>query len=123
LTHSKTILIIEDNHMFLDAVSGALSEEGYQVLTALEGESGICLALEHIPDLILCDIHMPGMSGYDVLHALRKNEKTDAIVILLMTAAPCTITIQEKAGINPEQIVVKPMRLSDLVKIVQRWLA
>ena len=72
----KKILVIDDAEFILESTSTLLKFEGYNVFTAPEGLSGIEIAFTNKPDLILCDISMPGMDGYGVLEKLRKNQTT-----------------------------------------------
>ena len=68
---AKTILIVEDEQNIVDILSFNLSREGYQTLEALDGPTGLQLALEQNPDLILLDLMLPGCSGYDVCRVIR----------------------------------------------------
>jgi CheY-like chemotaxis protein len=75
------ILIIEDNAANLELVRYLLSHRGYTVLQAYDGLQGVAVALQEQPRLILCDLQMPGLDGYQVLRELRG--KTDAIIVAL----------------------------------------
>jgi CheY-like chemotaxis protein len=77
------ILVIEDNAANLELVRYLLSFQGYSVLLANDGPQGIAVALEERPELILCDLQMPGLDGYQVLRALRGQLDT---VIVALTA-------------------------------------
>ncbi|MBT9493329.1 MAG: response regulator [Paucibacter sp.] len=80
---SARILIIEDNAANLELLRYLLAFNGYEVLLACDGLEGVATALQQRPDLILCDLQMPGLDGYQVLAQLR--EQVDA-VILAVTA-------------------------------------
>jgi CheY-like chemotaxis protein len=67
----KTILLIEDNYQILENFTEYLEMEGYNILGASNGKRGVELAMEFLPDLIICDVLMPGMDGHEVL-CLRK---------------------------------------------------
>ena len=71
----KRILIIEDNADILDNISEILDIAGYEILKAENGKQGIETAMSKVPDLIICDIMMPVLDGYGVLHVLQNNEK------------------------------------------------
>lgn len=75
------ILVIEDNAANLELVRFLLSHHGYAVLLARDGHEGVAVALQEQPDLILCDLQMPGLDGYQVLRELKG--KTDAVVVAL----------------------------------------
>ena len=68
----KTILLIEDNRQIRDNVTEILELSHYKVFTAENGKDGVTLAISNQPDLILCDIMMPELDGYGVLHMLQK---------------------------------------------------
>lgn len=81
-----TILLIEDNDDIRSNISEVLLLAGHQVLVAEEGEAGIRLAKEHLPDLIICDIMMPAMDGYGVFRMLRKDSMLKKVPFIFMTA-------------------------------------
>lgn len=78
----KTVLIVEDDRAMIMGLAENLKFEGYAVLTATDGETGLRLALEKRPDLILLDIVLPGMTGYQVCKALRDEGRRTSIVML-----------------------------------------
>lgn len=81
-----TILVIEDEEMLLENLSFHLSLEDYDVLSANNGQIGVNLAYENKPDLIICDINMPIMDGYEVLKFIRNNPETMSIPFIFLTA-------------------------------------
>ena len=81
---SKKILIVEDEKNIVDILSFNLGREGYETLEAYDGAAGLKLALEEDPDLILLDIMLPRMNGFDVCKAVR--EKNTSIPIIMLTA-------------------------------------
>ncbi len=80
------ILIIEDNEINLYLETFILEQHGHQVLQARDGETGIHLAQSKLPDLILLDIQLPGLDGYQVAQALRKIPQLDGIPIVAVTS-------------------------------------
>ena len=82
----KTILLIEDNLDIRENTNEILALADYQVLTAENGKVGVQLALSEKPDLIICDIMMPELDGYGVLHILSKNPETARIPFIFLTA-------------------------------------
>ena len=106
------ILIIEDNEQNLYLETFILEKNGHAVIQARNGESGIALAAQIVPDLILLDIQLPGMDGYTVAEELRKNPKIIDIPIIAVTSyampgdrerileAGCTSYIEKP--INPD---------------------
>ena len=83
---SEKILIIDDDVDTLRLVGLMLQRQGYQISAATNGEQGLAKALEEIPDIILLDVMMPNMDGYEVTRRLRKNPTTQSIPILMFTA-------------------------------------
>lgn len=82
----RTLLIVEDNELNLEALSRLLQRRGFQVLGALTGEDGIRLAGEQAPDLILMDIGLPGIDGYEVTRRLKADPATAGIPVIALTA-------------------------------------
>ena len=78
----KTVLIVEDEQSIVDILSFNLTKEGYDTLEALDGPTGLQLALEQNPDLVLLDLMLPGMSGFDVCQKLRQAGSLVPIVML-----------------------------------------
>lgn len=84
--YRKKILIVDDHQDSIFVLENRLDLEGFKVITALDGESCISLAKEYTPSLILLDVMMPNMSGYEVCKVLSKDEETKEIPIILLTA-------------------------------------
>ena len=92
----QKILLVEDNEMNRDMLSRRLQRKGYCVVTAEDGEKGLQLARSETPDLILMDISLPVMSGWEVTRLLKANEATRHIPIIALTAH-AWVTDREKA--------------------------
>lgn len=82
----ETVLIVDDEEDIVELIQFNLSSQGYTVLTALSGEHGISLSTSHVPDLIILDLMLPGISGLDVAKYLRQKAQTKHIPILMLTA-------------------------------------
>ncbi|HLX28243.1 MAG TPA: response regulator [Casimicrobiaceae bacterium] len=83
----STILIVEDNDKNLKLARDVLQAKGYATLEATTGEDGVRLARERLPDLVLMDIHLPGINGIEALRMLRADVSTTAIPIIAVTAS------------------------------------
>ena len=92
----QKILLVEDNEMNRDMLSRRLQRKGFCVITAEDGEKGLLLARSEAPDLILMDISLPVMSGWEVTRLLKANECTRHIPIIALTAH-AWVTDREKA--------------------------
>ncbi len=93
------VLIIDDEQMILDMYSESLKGAGFEVICATDGQTGISLAQEQAPDVILLDIIMPKYNGLDVLRDLRANDKTKDIKVYLLTNLP-----KEASGEKAQQL-------------------
>src|ERR1700704_325259 len=95
-TSMPKILLVEDNEMNRDMLSRRLQRKGYSVVTAEDGEKGLLLARSEAPDLILMDISLPAMSGWEVTRLLKADQATRHIPIIALTAH-AWVTDREKA--------------------------
>ncbi len=91
----KKILIIEDEPTLQRALTEYLAEDGFLIVGAMDGEKGLELALAEKPDLILLDIILPKKDGYEVLDAIKKDEKTKKIPVILLTNLESAEDIQK----------------------------
>ena len=82
----KRILLVEDNPATIDVVQKELEFLGYDAITADTGDKAVAMAEEHLPDLIIMDISLPGMDGLQATALIRKNPKTQSIPVLAATA-------------------------------------
>src|SRR5580692_11791075 len=83
---AKTILIIEDNEDVRENIAELLELSDYKVITASDGKLGVEMAMNEGPDLIVCDIMMPVLDGYGVLHLLNRNKETYGIPFIFLTS-------------------------------------
>lgn len=113
-----TILVVEDNPTMRELVLRALSST-YQMLAAEDGEQGLRLALEHLPDLVICDISMPGMDGYQVLEELHQNEKAADIPFIFLTAFGDQSSMRKGMNLGADDYIVKPFTIPELQAAVQ----
>ncbi|MBN1476015.1 hybrid sensor histidine kinase/response regulator [Candidatus Sumerlaeota bacterium] len=121
-TAGATICVIDDNADNVDLLEQELSDAGYRVVTALSGESGLEVIAAERPDIVLLDIMMPGLSGYEVCRQLRHDEETAALPIILVTAK--TGTRDEVMGLDAgaNDYVIKPINIETLLARVRTQL-
>ena len=118
----STILIVEDNEKNMKLVRDVLQVKGYTTIEAGTAEDGVRLAGERLPDLILMDIHLPGMSGVDALKLLRADAATAQIPIAAVTAS---VMQQDRAMIMDagfDAYVSKPISLKEFLDTVRTLL-
>ena len=112
------ILIIEDNADIRENIAELLELSGYITLTAEDGKSGAKMALQHIPDLILCDIMMPILDGYGVLHILSKHKETINIPFIFLTAKAEKSDIRKGMTLGADDYITKPFEETDLLNAI-----
>ncbi|MCL5269196.1 MAG: response regulator [bacterium] len=112
---AKTILAVDDEPDVLLIVKTALESEGYQVVTASNGPDALALAVEMTPDLILLDVMMPGMSGFEVLRNLKAGDATGTIPVIMLTGVSERSMIQEALSSGTDYYIVKPFEFHDLL--------
>ncbi len=112
---SHKILIIDDQPENVFVLQDRLEHEGYKVVTAYDGQSGINKAVEEQPDIILLDIMMPGMSGFEVCEVLTKNERTKKIPIIMVTALTGSDDIKKGLELGAYDYIKKPFNRVELL--------
>lgn len=114
----KSILIIEDNAEILQNLTEFLEKEGYNILTATRGKRGVELARKFIPDLIICDVLMPEMDGYEVLYLLLETTITSGIPFIFSTSNSEPIDKMKALKLGADGYIIKPFELSVLMKMI-----
>lgn len=115
----KKILVIEDTESILNAVKTILKMEGFNVITAKNGKHGIELAESHLPDLIISDIMMPEVNGYEVLKKLKENHSTSLIPFIFLTAKTSMAELRHGMGLGADDYIPKPFTSEELVHSVK----
>ncbi|WP_317128899.1 response regulator [Chitinophaga silvisoli] len=118
----KTILLIEDNDDIRENTAEILELANYKVLTAENGKTGVELALEHQPDLVVCDIMMPVLDGYGVLHLLQKNPDVQDTPFIFLTAKSERGDFRKGMEMGADDYITKPFSGTDLLNAVERRL-
>jgi two-component system sensor histidine kinase/response regulator len=112
------ILAIEDEPSILENVLETLELGGFKALGAPDGLAGLELARQHLPDLIISDVMMPGMDGYDVLLALRSEAATASIPFIFLTARAERAAVRQAMEFGADDYLVKPFTTSELLVAV-----
>ncbi len=116
---AKKILIIDDERDFVETVSFALEADGFLVSNAADGPAGITKAKAELPDLIILDLMMPGMDGYEVARRLKSDSLVSEIPILVLTAAVTKDLSQKIRETQAVDYLTKPCDLEELIKKVK----
>ena len=103
----KKILFIEDEKALQTTFSDILGQEGYEIVSALDGEAGLDLAKTSKPDLILLDLVLPKMHGFEVLKALKENSATQDIPIIVLTNLEGTGDVEKALELGATTYLVK----------------
>ncbi len=115
----KSILVIDDNADIRDNTAEILQLAGYRTFTAENGKKGVEAALQHKPDLIVCDIMMPELDGYGVLHLLRKNKETEFIPFVFLTAKTERSDFRKGMEMGADDFITKPFEEIELLNAIE----
>jgi len=115
----KNILLIEDNRDVRETTADILELADYNVTTAESGKEGVKLAQQNQPDLIICDIMMPGLDGYGVLHILSKKAATAGIPFIFLTAKSERADIRKGMNLGADDYLTKPFEEAELLDAVE----
>jgi signal transduction histidine kinase len=112
------ILVIEDEELIRDSLEDLLVFEGFEVITAENGEIGIYLASEKQPDLILCDVMMPTLSGYEVLEQIRKHKDLSTVPFLFLTSMMDRCSHRKGMSLGADDYLEKPCTKDELLTAI-----
>ncbi len=114
----KKILLIEDNENIRENTAEILELSNYKVLVAENGKTGIAKAIEHKPDLIICDIMMPELDGYGVLHAIQMNDAIKNTPFIFLTAKTERTDFRKGMELGADDYISKPFNATELLNAV-----
>jgi DNA-binding response OmpR family regulator len=115
----KSILLIENNLDILENLAEYLEMEGYRVLSTNNGSRGIELAVEFIPDLIICDMPRPGIDGYEVLRILIDTGSISKIPFIFCSTMSETINKSDALESGADDYIIKPFELETILQIAK----
>jgi len=107
MSEAKKILFIEDESALQKTFGDMLTQEGYEMISALDGETGLRLAREEKPDLILLDLILPGVHGFDVLKKLKEDLETRQIPVIILTNLEDMESIEKALSLGATTFLVK----------------
>ena len=115
----KNIFVVEDEEDILDLIRHNLAKEGFAVSTATDGQEAVKAMLRRPPDLVLLDLMLPGLDGLEVCRRLKKEPKTAAIPVLMVTAKDDESDVVTGLELGADDYIVKPFRMKELVARVR----
>src|SRR5262249_20872347 len=115
----RRLLVIDDHEDIRENIAEILSLAGYEALTAENGKRGVEKALKELPELVICDIMMPELDGYGVLHLLRKNEATENIPFIFLTARTERVDFRKGMEMGADDYITKPFDDIELLNAIE----
>ena len=117
------ILLIEDNEMNRDMLSRRLIKRGYDVAIALDGEQGVAMARSELPALILMDMSLPGLDGWEATRQLKAMPETRGIPVIALTAHAMSGDREKATAAGCDDFDTKPVELTRLIEKIETLLA
>lgn len=117
------ILIAEDERDIRDLITFTLRFAGYEVIAASNGEEAVTLALQEVPDLILLDVRMPRMTGYEACAKIKENQATKDTPVMFLSAKGQETEIQAGLSAGAVEYLLKPFAPDQLISRIQAVLA
>jgi CheY-like chemotaxis protein len=118
----KTILIVEDSELNRRLLEAVLEPRGYRLLVAEDGESSLRMAREEQPDLILMDVLLPGIDGYEATRTLRADPETGRLVIVALTASATSEEREQAMAAGCDGYIPKPIDTRAFPEQIRRFL-
>jgi len=112
------VLVIEDQEVLRESILNILNTRGFNAIGAEDGRRGLQLATEWVPDLILCDIRMPELDGYEVLSSLRQDPLTATIPFLFLTAETIQTVASKGKLLGANGYLLKPFTTAELLEAI-----
>ncbi|SDF71805.1 Signal transduction histidine kinase [Mucilaginibacter pineti] len=120
--NSPLILLIEDHHELREFIRQSLAGR-YRLITAADGEEGIALGLQHIPNLVITDLMMPKVSGYEVSETLKKDQKTSHIPVIILTAKADLDSRIQGIETGADAYLAKPFDQRELLALIENLIS
>lgn len=127
MTKIPKILLIDDDPDFVEATKVVLESKPYRVITALSGGEGLKKAREEKPDLVLLDIIMPGVDGFQVCQQLKKDPQLAQIPVIMITSfsekyMESSLGVSQGLTLEAEDFIDKPVAPAELLIRIEKWL-
>jgi len=117
----RQIVVAEDNERNMKLFREVLESSGYRTLEAETGERAVALTIEHRPDLVLMDIHLPDIDGVEALRLLRADERTGSVPVVALTAQAMEGDRERFLAAGFDGYLSKPVNIMDLLDAVRRY--
>jgi DNA-binding response OmpR family regulator len=114
----STVLIVDDDLNITSSLTHFLTDEGFNVLIAENPYDAYNIAIENMPDIIISDIHMPGMDGFEFRNKLKDNPKTSSIPLVFLTADSTACENKNAFSIPSNRFITKPFMFEDILKAI-----
>lgn len=119
---SNRILVIEDNPANMELMVYLLNAYGHQAMTAIDGLNGLAIARRERPDLVLCDVHLPGLNGYGVIAILKSEPTLASIPVIAVTALAMTGDRERLLNAGFDGYISKPVEPERFVGAIEQYL-
>ena len=123
IMQGKKALIIENDAIIRECIQVMYESEGLEVVSARDGETGFELSLEHVPDLVVSDLYMVGLSGIDLFKRLRADQRTGNIPFMFITADARSAVREECLALGADAFLLKPFTFEELMRKTRSLLA
>ncbi len=117
----KQILIVDDNEDSCQIFTHLLTKEGYEVTLARDGKDGLQKMAQSRPDLVLLDVMLPGMNGFEVCRTIKSSPSFRAIPILIISAGIDPAIQEQSLNVGAEELLSKPIRGHDLLSKIRKY--
>jgi CheY-like chemotaxis protein len=121
-TAERVVLVAEDNDLNFELISAVLEQDGHKIRWAQDGSKAVTEAAANPPDLLILDLHLPQLSGLDVLRRVRADPATIDMPVLVLTADAMAGTREEALGEGANDLLTKPFDLTTLRSTIARLL-
>ena len=119
---AKSIVVADDDPDILSIVSMSLETQGYEVHQATNGREAVDLVREHQPDLIILDMMMPVMSGYEAITELKGDDQTKRIPIVGLSAKAMATDMERASDVGIDGYITKPFRIAQVLSVIEGYL-
>jgi len=117
--NNSLILIIEDEKVLRENIAGIVTHYGFRVISSASGEEGIKMAAESLPDLIICDIMLPGIDGFDVFKRIKQNSQLSAAAFIFLTAKSTRFDTRMGMDMGADDYLTKPFTKEELINSIK----